>query len=337
MVGGEFPVIWEGLTFATIQSALTNIDRLPPFGLVLVDEAHHIGASMFQKVLDSVRPKKLCGVTATPWRGDGFDLDQILGRPLVQIGISEGLQRGFLSEVDYRICADNIDWNFVQSCSIHKYSIAQLNRRLIIPTRDDEAARIIRQVFDEEKRRGAVIFCPTVLHAGTMAGVLRRYGFSAECVSGDSPLREREGTMGRFRAGDLEIVTSVDLFNEGVDVPDVDMIVFMRATHSRRIFVQQLGRGLRISKDKTKVVVLDFVTDLRRIAEVVELDKAIKDAPIESLGLGGHLVSFRNASAGTFMREWMLDQASLFLREGSPDLELPEFEFPIPIPPGSIE
>ncbi len=115
-------------------------------------------------------------------------------------------------------------------------------------------------------------------------------------------------------------MTSVDLFNEGVDLPDVDIIVFMRASHSRRIFVQQLGRGLRLSPGKDKVVVLDFVTDLRRVAEVVELDKASQGGPVERLGLGNRLIQFRDASAGDFMREWMLDQASLVLREGDPVL-----------------
>lgn len=336
-VGGERPVVWDGLVFATVQSVFANIENLPPFGLVLVDEAHHIGAATFQRTLEELHPKMLGGVTATPWRGDGFDLNQLLGRPLVQLGISDGLQKGFLSDVDYRLCADNLDWNFVQNCSKHKYSLAQLNRRLIIPTRDDEAARIIKQTFDEEHRRGGIIFCPTILHATTMANVLRRYGLRAECVSGEMSSREREATMARFRAGELDLVTSVDLFNEGVDVPDVDLIVFMRATHSRRIFVQQLGRGLRLSNSKNKVVVLDFVTDLRRVAEVVELDRATKDGPVERLGLGGHLISFRNATAGNFLREWMLDQASLFLRESDPELELPQFEFPEPVPPGGIE
>lgn len=336
-VGGERPLDWDGLVFATVQSVFSNVENLPPFGLVLVDEAHHIGAATFQRTVEELRPRMLGGVTATPWRGDGFDLNQLLGRPLVQIGIAEGLQRGFLSDVDYRLCADNLDWNFVQSCSKHRYSLSQLNRRLIIPTRDDEAARIIKDAFETEQRRGGIVFCPTVLHATGMAGVLRRYGFTAECVSGEMSPREREAAMLRFRAGDIQLVTSVDLFNEGVDVPDVDLIVFMRATHSRRIFVQQLGRGLRLSKNKDKVIVLDFVTDLRRVAEVVELDRATRDAPVERLGLGGHLVSFRNATAGNFLREWMLDQASLLLRECDPDLELPQFEFPDPVPPGSIE
>jgi hypothetical protein len=143
--------------------------------------------------------------------------------------------------------------------------------------------------------------------------------------------------MSRFRAKQLDFVCTVDLFNEGVDVPDVDLIVFMRATHSRRIFVQQLGRGLRVGKGKDKVVVLDFVTDLRRVAEVVELDRAVKAGDVERIGLGGRLVSFSDRSAGTFLREWVLDQASLFLREEDPTLELPDLEFPRPLPPGGVQ
>src|SRR5271165_5678511 len=98
--------------------------------------------------------------------------------------------------------------------------------------------------------------------------------------------RTRDKTMAAFRRGNLDIVTTRDLFNEGVDVPDVDMIAFMRVTHSRRIFVQQLGRGLRISPGKSKVVILDFVSDLRRIAEVIELERASRGG-VERLRMPG--------------------------------------------------
>ena len=111
----------------------------------------------------------------------------------------------------------------------------------------------------------------------------------------------------------------------------------MRATHSRRIFVQQLGRGLRVSPIKQNVIVLDFVTDIRRIAEVIELDRATRGGPMERLGLGSRIVQFSDASAGGFLQEWLLDQASLFLREGDPVLELPKFEFPEPAPPGNVQ
>jgi len=334
--GEETPSFWDGITFATVQSVVGRADSLPKFGLVLVDEAHHIGSPTFRRAIELLEPPLLGGVTATPWRGDSFDIDEILGQPLVKIGISDGLRNKYLCEVDYRLLADNIDWKVVQSISAHKYSLSQLNRQLILPTRDDEAARQIAEVFKSEKRRGGIIFSPTVDHAESFSGTLRAYGLKAEAMSSRQESRERDRLMASFRKGDLDILASVDLFNEGVDVPDVDLIVFMRATHSRRIFVQQLGRGLRMSLGKEKVVVLDFVTDLRRMAEVVELEKA-SIGPTEHLPLGHHLVNFRDESAGSFMVEWMKDQADLMLREGDAQLELPRFDFPNAPRPGSVE
>lgn len=337
--GGEVPSFWDGVTFATIQSVLGRIDDLPSFGLVLIDEAHHVGSDTFVNTIAALAPPMLGGATATPWRGDGFDIDHLLGSPVVQIGIEEGLRNGFLSEVDYRLLADNVNWEIVKDLSRHNYSLQELNRRLIIPTRDEEAARIIRDAFDRDGRRAGIVFSPTTVHAQHMAAVLRRYDLRAEAIFGDLAPRERDRLMSAFRRGDLDVVTSVDLFNEGVDVPDVDMIAFMRVTHSRRIFVQQLGRGLRVSPRKDKVMVLDFVSDLRRIAEVLRLDGATRsgDSPVERLGLGDSIVSFSDASAGSFVMEWLRDQADLLLREGDPSLELPRFDFPEPVAPGGIQ
>jgi superfamily II DNA or RNA helicase len=334
---GEFPTFWDGVTFATVQSVCSRLDQLPHFDLVLIDEAHHVGAQTFRDVIAKLKPTMLGGVTATPWRGDGYDIDQLLGPPLVRIGIAEGLQKGFLSEVDYRLFGDNLDWHFVQSESRFKYALSELNKKLIIPTRDEEAARIIREVFTVEKRRTGIIYSPTTIHADAFCAMLRLYGLKAQPISYETPVRERDILMSRFRAGQLDIVATVDLFNEGVDVPDVDFIAFMRATHSRRIFVQQLGRGLRISRNKNKVVVLDFVTDLRRMAEVLDLDRSVRGSDVERLGLGGRLVQFHDKSAGSFLQEWLLDQASLFVREDDPTLELPRFNFPEPPPPGGIQ
>jgi superfamily II DNA or RNA helicase len=331
----EIPSFYDGITFATVQSVIGRIHELPSFGLVLIDEAHHVGSPTFRRVLETLQPQMVGGVTATPWRGDGFDIDGILGKPLVRLGISDGIKNKYLSEVDYRLLADNIDWKFVQEISAHSYSLTQLNKKLLIPTRDEEAARQVAEVFYGEKRRGGIVFSPTVDHAESFAGNLRGYNIKAEAISSRQDARERDRLMAMFRRGDIDLVVSVDLFNEGVDVPDVDLIVFMRATHSRRIFVQQLGRGLRLSKQKDKVVVLDFVTDLRRMAEVVQLEKAAL-GPIERLPLGHNLINFRDASAGSFMLEWIKDQADLILREGDAELELPQFEFPSPPNPGSV-
>jgi superfamily II DNA or RNA helicase len=325
---GEVPSFWDGVVFATVQSAASRLDSLPHFDCVLVDEAHHVGAETFLRVLDRLQPKLLCGVTATPWRGDGYQIEQIFGPALIKIGIEEGLRRGFLTEVDYRLMCDNVDWEFVQRESRHRYSVSQLNRRLLIPTRDNEAARQIADVFRTERRKAGLVFSPSIVHAHAFTATLRQFGLRVEVVSSEMTGREREVVIAQFRRGTFDCLATVDMFNEGVDVPDVDLVVFMRATHSRRIFVQQLGRGLRVSPGKDRVVVLDFVSDLRRLAEVLTLDKAVRGEEVERIGLGGRLVQFSDSSAGSFLREWMLDQADLFVREDDPTLEIPSVDFP---------
>ena len=335
LIGGETPSHWDGITFATIQSVASRIDELPDFGVVFIDEAHHVGSATFRRVTDRLSDAMIGGVTATPWRGDRYDIDHLLGPPVIRIGIAEGLWRGFLCEADYRMLADNLDWELVRSRSRNSYSISQLNRLLLLPTRDEEAAKSVRGIFDGEQRRAAITFCSSITHAKSFAATLRLFGFRAQSITGDMDARERDQTMASFRKGTLDIVTTRDLFNEGVDVPDVDMIVFMRVTHSRRIFVQQLGRGLRVTPRKDKVVVLDFVSDLRRIAEVIELEKASR-GDIERLRIPG-IIQFRDEGTGCFMLDWMRDQADLFTREGDPRLELPAFDFPPPHNKGSVQ
>lgn len=326
----EKPTFWDGITFATVDSIRSLADKLPRFGLVLVDEAHHIGSLTFRNAIDTLDPPMLGGATATPWRGDGFDIDEILGPAVVKKGIADGLKEGFLCEVDYRLMADDLDWSYIQGLSHNNYSLRQLNRRLIIPTRDEECAFLIRETFDQERRRSGIAFSPTVQHAQSFSSNLRQMGFKSEPLHSEMAPRERDRMLASFRRGDLDFVVTVDLFNEGVDVPDVDLLVFMRVTHSRRIFVQQLGRGLRASPNKDKVVVMDFVTDLRRISEVVELEKAASKGSVERLPLGPKIVQFRNESAGSFMVEWLKDQADLASREEDANLTLPEFDFPEP-------
>lgn len=334
----EEPAFWEGVTFATVQTVQSRLDDLPSFDAVFVDEAHHVGSKTYQDVIERLKPKRLAGVTATPWRGDGFDIDEILGQPLERVGIADGLRLGYLSNVDYRLLADNLDWEMVQQQSAYGYTLSELNRRLIIPTRDEEAARAIAACFKDEGRKAALVFSPSVEHADHFTAILRLFGLRVESLYGTHLPRERDRTLSQFKSGQIDVLCTVDLFNEGMDVPDVDLIAFMRATHSRRIFVQQLGRGLRISGKKDKVVVLDFVTDLRRLAEVVELERAARDnAPTERLPLGGQLVRFEDKSAGSFILEWVKDQASLLLREGDPSLDLPAFDYPETLPHGHVQ
>ncbi|QND61418.1 DEAD/DEAH box helicase family protein [Mesorhizobium huakuii] len=217
----EEPSFWDGITFATVQTVHGRLQNLPPFDAIFVDEAHHIGARTYQDVLQKLAPVRLAGVTATPWRGDEFDIDTLLGQPLVRIGISDGLKYGYLSEVDYRLLADNIDWEFVQKASNFGYTLTELNKRLIIPTRDEEAARIVADNFRRERRRAGLVFSPSLKHADHFTATLRLFGIRAESIHGGMIGRERDRLMSQFKRGLIDILCAVDLFNEGVDVPEL--------------------------------------------------------------------------------------------------------------------
>jgi superfamily II DNA or RNA helicase len=314
LCGGEAPVFWDGITFATVQSAEAQMWRLPRFGMVWVDEAHHIGASTFRDVIAHIDPPMLGGGTATPWRGDSYDIDQLLGRPVVRIDIAQGIRCGFLCKIDYRLIADDIDRR-----SLSRRARESQAPRLV-PVQDVQAARTLAQVFAQEGRRQMVVFCPSVEEARMFAATLRLVGFRAGAVISKMPAAARERVMAQFRRGQLNAVTTVDIFNEGVDVPDVDMLVFMRMTHSRRIFFQQLGRGLRSVPGKDKVVVVDFVSDIKRLKDVIGLKRAIGDK-LDSLKPFEDLIKFNSNEAAQFVFEWMLGQVDSFDDEEDDMLE----------------
>ena len=102
---------------------------------------------IYRNIIETINPQFIAGFTATPWRGDGFDISDVLGKPVVQVGISEGLAEGYLSDVDYRLIADDLDWDFIQQKSKYKYSLKQLNKKLLIPERDDKPLPITQKIF----------------------------------------------------------------------------------------------------------------------------------------------------------------------------------------------
>ncbi|MEG3923332.1 DEAD/DEAH box helicase [Microcoleus sp. T3_D1] len=332
---GERPISFEGITFATVQS-FANLNDPPYFDLVIVDEAHHLGAPEYLRTVERLNPTKLVGVTATPWRSDGVSLNHILGSPVFSMGIKEGLADGFLSDVDYRIYLDNIDWNFVAQRSQYGYTLAQLNKRLLIPTRDEEAIHEIRRVYDLERRCQGLVFSPSQTHARSFASDLRRNGFTAAALTSDDHHTERYKRIANFSSGKLQFLCVVDIFNEGIDVPNVDLLVFLRVTHSRRIFVQQLGRGLRLSPAKRNVIVLDFAADIRRIHAALDLTSTPDKSAIEHLLLSHAYVSFTNKSLGNFFYEWIADLSNIQDCEEDEVVKLPiidphHFNFPDPL------
>lgn len=319
----------EGVTFATVDSALGLTASGYRPDAVMVDETHHVGRQgMYATLLDRCDGARQFGVTATPWRGDKFDIADRFGAPSFTLGIEEGMRLGYLAHVDYQLFVDNLDWDLVRSSSKHGYSIKDLNARLFLPQRDQTIVDELRRLWLRVRDPRALVFCQTIEHANQMAELLRRSDpvwRRAVALHDEVPRQQRQIALNAFRLGRAPILTSVDVFNEGVDVPDVNIIAFLRVTHSRRIFVQQLGRGLRLREGKDTLHVLDFVSDVRRIAAALRLRRALSPRDHESLELsGGHRIEFSDAAAGSLLEEWVKDAASLETAADDVRLQFPD-------------
>lgn len=312
----------------TLFSASEEGVSLPHFDLVIVDECHHVGADTYDKVLDYVGVGSadgpfLLGLTATPWRPDGQELDHFFGAPIVSIDLVQGLNRGFLANVDYRMYTDNVDWDSLRELSGDRFTPKAINRTLFINQWDEAVVGRVREAWAELANGRGIIFCGTVEHAEKMAAGINALGFtSARPIYSRSSTGKSMGPIERnrllwdFSAGRVGILCAVDVLNEGVDVPDVNLVVFQRVTHSRRIFVQQLGRGLRLAPEKDRVIVLDFVSDVRRFAAGLELQSSLEThgprsgAPV-TVNLPSR-ITFRRANSedlegANFLREWLGD------------------------------
>jgi superfamily II DNA or RNA helicase len=327
--GTSKPNSLPGVTFGVAPTARDYIEAGYSPGLVIVDEAHHVGETgNYATMLDRLPEAKRLGVTATPWRGDKYDIEQTFGEPVVRVSISQGMKLGYLADVKYRVFADNIDWDFVRGASEHGYTIKDLNKRLFIPERDDAVKGHLEMVWDQTTNPRAIIFCQTIEHAERMRDLIaRRPGWErTETLHANLKSRDRRDRLLKFRSGEVPILAAVDILNEGVDVPDVNILCFARVTHSRRIFVQQLGRGLRLRKGKTHVEVLDFVSDIRRLAEVYDMREQVSEDEIEQVSVGRNQFVFEDLQVRDLLEQWMADVGDLGGADDSVRLEFPPIE-----------
>ena len=285
---------------------------------------------MYLEIIDKMSAGKphgpyLLGLTATPWRPDDVNLEEYFGPPLASVDIVHGLKHGFLSKVDYRMHTDNIDWENLTKLKGDQFSPKYINRTLFITEWNDAVIDELRSVWDEIERPRALVFCGTIDHAITMRDKINSLGFCrAEALysntSGYGKLTsaDRSRILCDFHDGAIQVLCAVDILNEGIDVPDVNIIVFQRVTHSRRIFVQQLGRGLRLSKHKDSIIVLDFVSDIRRFAAGLELQRNLE--PSGRMGsVSARInskVTFKRVGedddrTADFLRQWLRDVAAI--------------------------
>lgn len=331
LTGDTKPASLDGVLVGTVESVLGAVRAGWSPGLVMIDETHHVGENgRFAELLDLCGEAGQFGVTATPWRGDKFDITARFGRPSFTMGIAEGMAAGYLSAVDYRLFVDNLDWEAVRDSSKHGYSIKELNKTLFLPQRDEEIIEQLREAWRETPDPRAILFCQTIEHAERMATMLATADGAwrrASYLHSGLARQRRQILLNEFRLGRVPIITCVDVFNEGVDVPDVNLIAFLRVTHSRRIFVQQLGRGLRLSPGKKALKVLDFVTDIRRVAATLDLRRTLEAIEHEDLRMRlphGSRIEFSDETAGTLLDHWIQDAASLETAADEVRLQFPE-------------
>ncbi|MEG0568214.1 MAG: DEAD/DEAH box helicase [Clostridium sp.] len=247
--------------FSTIQSMNNNIDRFSPeeFDYIVVDEAHHISSPTYERVLSHFNPKFLLGMTATPERCDGDDIYEVFnGNIALEVRLKEALELELVIPFHYFGITD-IDE--VDLSDVNLNNIDEIVKRLKVNQRVDF---IIDKMnfygFDGDKRK-CIGFCANIDHAMYMTEEFNKKGINSICLTGQNTADEREEGIRRLECDEdnLEVIFTVDIFNEGVDIPSINSVLMLRPTSSPIIFIQQLGRGLRKYKDKSFLTVLDFI------------------------------------------------------------------------------
>jgi superfamily II DNA or RNA helicase/HKD family nuclease len=266
LAGGFQPESFDHI-FATIDS-LTSRRLVSTFGeeywhTVVIDECPRLAADRFHAFVTDIRPKILLGLTATPERSDGQPIALYFdqrpdGSPAVEMRLWHALELQLLAPFEYYACDDSTDFSNVPW---DRPGEREAVDNLV--TGNDVRARLVvsewRRLSSDPLRSKALVFCVSVAHAQFMTDYLNRVGIPAVCVVGTTGEEERRRAPQRLLSGELCALVTVDLYNEGVDLPMVDTLLLLRPTQSPVLFQQQIGRGLRLSPGKESCLVLDFV------------------------------------------------------------------------------
>lgn len=271
-VGGCVPESIDAL-FMSIQTFNSQdfTSRTSPefYDYIVVDEFHHAAAPTYQKLLSYYRPGILLGLTATPERMDGKSVTEYFNdRVAAEIRLPEAIDRKLLCPFQYFGVTDTVDLNELrwtrggydkgELSKLYTFSGTIANRRA-----DAVISALLRYVTDIDDVKG-LGFCVSVEHAEFMSGYFNARNIPAIFLTGDSPDEERAGAKKRLVSGEIRFIFVVDIYNEGVDIPEVNTVLFLRPTESLTIFLQQLGRGLRLAEGKECLTVLDFIGQANR-------------------------------------------------------------------------
>ena len=250
--------------FASIQTlaAGEKFRQFAPdyFDFIIIDETHHASATTYDTLLEYFRPDLLLGLTATPERLDGEDITKYFNfRIASEIRLTKAIEDGLLCPFHYFGVSDDVDLADLK-WSAGGYDISELNSLYLDNKRRvGTIVRAIKTYCTDLRQIKGLGFCVSQEHAAFMARSFNRGMFKAMSLDASSPPEVRRGAKRRLERGEIQFIFVVDLYNEGVDIPDVNTILFLRPTQSPTVFIQQLGRGLRITDDKEILTVLDFV------------------------------------------------------------------------------
>ena len=229
------------------------------FDYIVIDEFHHAAARTYRNLIDYFTPKFLLGLTATPERTDGGDLLALCQENLVyRCDIADGISKSLLSPFHYfgipdLIGSANIPWRS------SRFDEEALTNAVATRSRAENAL----QQYRKHAGTRTLAFCCSHRHADFMADFFRDNGLRSVAVHSGPNSASRAGSLEQLEAGELDILCSVDMFNEGVDLPAVDTVMMLRPTESRILFLQQFGRGLRLSPSKEKLSVIDYIGNHR--------------------------------------------------------------------------
>ena len=261
LVGGRDPDQEKHL-FCSIQSYNSReLWRRPrsAFEYVVVDEFHHAAAPSYRRLLDHVRPQILLGLTATPERSDQLDILQWFGRASSEIRLPDAINRRLLCPFQYFGVSDSVDLSGLR-WQRGGYRAEELDG---VYTGNDVRAQLvvtkIHEILLDPFRARGLGFCVSKAHAEFMARFFSENGLPARSLTADSPQDLRHSVQDQLRSREINFIFVVDLYNEGVDIPEVDTLLFLRPTESLTVYLQQFGRGLRLHQDKECLTVLDFI------------------------------------------------------------------------------
>jgi superfamily II DNA or RNA helicase len=263
LVGSHQPESIDHL-FVSIQSfnskKLNETTTHDFYDFIIVDEFHHAAASSYQKLLIHYQPKVLLGLTATPERMDGKDILSFFDDTIsAEMRLTEAINRKLLSPFQYFCVSDTVDLSKLK-WSRKGYEIRELEN--VYTSNDHRSSQIVKSIYkyvtDIEQVKG-LGFCVSVEHTKYMANFFNKVGIPSVALYSNVDDKTRREAQHRLVQGDIKFIFVVDLYNEGIDIPEANTILFLRPTESLTVFLQQLGRGLRLADGKECLTVLDFV------------------------------------------------------------------------------